>query len=353
MDTARPKPNRRRPAMGTKAQPGSPARPAEFRRVLLAALCVALLVASGYGLVKANEKFVEIDIDGQITQLRTHKKTISEVLAEAKVTLAEADAISPAVTSPLEKRQRVVITRAVPVSIVADGNTIEIKTVKKTILQVLEEAGVSLGPNDKIKPGVDAPVEAGVRVEITRVKEEITTTRQTIAFTTIRREDQSMDIGQSKVVQTGQNGTRELKYRDIYENGKKVTSILIENKVVKQPVTQIIAYGTAGAINRGNQTIRFKKAFDMTATAYYPGPESTGRFADGYTAIGMRATFGVVAVDPKVIPLRSRLYIDGYGFAIAGDVGSAIKGNKIDLCFDTKAEALKWGRRQVKVYLLE
>lgn len=98
--------------------------------------------------------------------------------------------------------------------------------------------------------------------------------------------------------------------------------------------------------------IEYTEILTMEATAYYPGPESTGMWADGYTATGLRAGHGVVAVDPQVIPLGTALYIPGYGLAVAADVGSSIKGNRIDLCFDTYEEALFFGRRQVEVYVL-
>jgi len=98
--------------------------------------------------------------------------------------------------------------------------------------------------------------------------------------------------------------------------------------------------------------IEYTEILTMEATAYYPGPESTGIWADGYTSTGLRAGHGVVAVDPEVIPLGTALYIPGYGLAVAADVGSAIKGNRIDLCFDTYEEALFFGRRPVEVYIL-
>ena len=91
----------------------------------------------------------------------------------------------------------------------------------------------------------------------------------------------------------------------------------------------------------------------MVATAYDPGPRSCGRYASGWTAIGMRAGKGVVAVDPSVIPLGTRLYIEGYGPAVAGDVGRAIKGRRIDLGYGTYREAIAWGRRTVRVYVLD
>jgi 3D (Asp-Asp-Asp) domain-containing protein len=95
----------------------------------------------------------------------------------------------------------------------------------------------------------------------------------------------------------------------------------------------------------------------MVATAYDPGPVSTGKSPGqrgyGITASGMRAGYGVVAVDPRVIPLGTRVYVPGYGAAVAGDTGSAIKGYRIDLGFATYGEAVNYGRRTVTVYVLD
>ena len=87
----------------------------------------------------------------------------------------------------------------------------------------------------------------------------------------------------------------------------------------------------------------------MTATAYTEADGPGG----GYTATGMRARHGVIAVDPNVIPLGTRVFVEGYGLAVAGDTGGAIQGNIIDLCMDQHYEAINFGRRTVKVYILE
>ena len=92
----------------------------------------------------------------------------------------------------------------------------------------------------------------------------------------------------------------------------------------------------------------YKAVYEMEATAYLPG-DGDGR---GITATGIKATWGVVAVDPKVIPLGSRVYVPGYGFAIAADTGGAIKGSKIDLCMEDYGQAIQFGRRPVEVYVL-
>lgn len=93
-------------------------------------------------------------------------------------------------------------------------------------------------------------------------------------------------------------------------------------------------------------------SIDMEATAYDPGPISCGPHANGHTYTGMLAGYGVVAVDPRVIPLGTRVYVEGYGEAIAADIGGAIKGNRIDLCYNTYNEAIRFGRHHVRVYLL-
>ena len=96
----------------------------------------------------------------------------------------------------------------------------------------------------------------------------------------------------------------------------------------------------------------YKQVVDMTATAYAPGSEDNGKWGD-LTYMGGTVKKGVVAVDPSVIPMGTRVWVEGYGEAIAEDQGSAIKGNRIDLAFNTRPEALEYGIQKVKVYVLK
>ncbi len=91
--------------------------------------------------------------------------------------------------------------------------------------------------------------------------------------------------------------------------------------------------------------------WDMVATAYYSG--GGGLSGNGITAIGLRAKKGIVAVDPRVIPLGTKLYIPGYGEALAADTGGWVKGNRIDLVFESLEECYRFGRRRLKVYLVQ
>jgi 3D (Asp-Asp-Asp) domain-containing protein len=119
-------------------------------------------------------------------------------------------------------------------------------------------------------------------------------------------------------------------------------------KVVKKPVPSVVVRG-----NLASRGLTTRRTLRMVATAYDPGPGSCGPHANGHTAIGMHAGRGVIAVDPRIIPLGTRVYVEGYGAAVAADVGSAIKGNIIDVCFPTRGEALRWGRRYVNVTIID
>ncbi len=94
--------------------------------------------------------------------------------------------------------------------------------------------------------------------------------------------------------------------------------------------------------------------WDMVATAYYAfGKGGNDINGNGITAIGLRARKGIVAVDPRIIPLGTKLYVPGYGEALAADTGGWIRGNRVDLCFETYEDCFGYGRRKIKIYLVE
>lgn len=102
-------------------------------------------------------------------------------------------------------------------------------------------------------------------------------------------------------------------------------------------------------VETANGYLPYIQAMDMEATAYLP----TDGNGAGITATGIPATYGIVAVDPDVIPLGSRVYIPGYGEALAADTGGAIQGYKIDLCMESYGQAMDFGRRMITVFVLK
>jgi 3D (Asp-Asp-Asp) domain-containing protein len=157
--------------------------------------------------------------------------------------------------------------------------------------------------------------------------------------------EQSAARGQVVVWKSGTGGVRERKFRLLYEDGTLVSRILVSDSLLEPPAGDALAVGKS--IYRGGAM----NEFYMEATAYSPTVQET----DGdpwTTASGMKSGQGVVAVDPKVIPLGSKLYVEGYGYAIAGDTGGAIKGDRIDVFFYAPDETARWGRRWVRVFVL-
>jgi 3D (Asp-Asp-Asp) domain-containing protein len=161
----------------------------------------------------------------------------------------------------------------------------------------------------------------------------------------------SRTVGRGRLVkaQDGRQGQIRRTYRVTFRDGKPVSKELLkEERTEPEPALFLMS-------RQGFETSRSSfgraRVLEMTSTAYDPSPQTIGRGATGRTKMGYRATFGHVAVDPKVIPLGSLVFVEGYGFAIASDIGGAIKGNKIDLCFDDRRTALAWGRRPVRVHV--
>ena len=188
------------------------------------------------------------------------------------------------------------------------------------------------------------------------VTEDIVKRKMPIPRKTERISDARLDRGMSRVVREGSDGVMEQMILIRRGESGILSEAVMKEWVSVSPEPKVIAVGTREPLrvlmtSRGSYT--YRKSYSMIATAYEPSERSCGKYADGYTAIGVKAAPGIVAVDPKVIPLRTRLYVEGYGPALAADVGGAIRGNRIDLFFNTVEEALRYGRRRVKVYVLE
>jgi 3D (Asp-Asp-Asp) domain-containing protein len=154
------------------------------------------------------------------------------------------------------------------------------------------------------------------------------------------------------ITRRGKAGLVRKRYEIVYRDGRETEQNLLETAVLRPAVNErITAPARYQLASRGYYAGR--RVFRMVATAYDPGPGSCGPAATGKTAIGLHAGHGVVAVDPRMIPMKARIYVEGYGYAVAGDVGSAIKGNRIDLGFRSRSQALRYGRRPVTVRVVE
>jgi 3D (Asp-Asp-Asp) domain-containing protein len=175
--------------------------------------------------------------------------------------------------------------------------------------------------------------------------------REPIPYRTVTRVGADLRAGTSQTVRPGKPGLKETVYRVVSQDDREISSRRISSRVVRKPTSEVINVGRRGQLaSRGYFSGR--RSLTMIATGYDPSPASNGGNRSGRGSTGLKVGHGVVAVDPKYIPLGTRLYIEGYGYAVAGDTGSAIRGNRIDLGQDTRRNAEKVGRRTVVVHII-
>lgn len=234
------------------------------------------------------------------------------------------------------------------VTLCVDGTVRQVATLKETVQTVLHQEGIGLNTHDRIDPDITATVEDGMTIVITRVTCEKIVKRIEVPTPTVTRWDARLS-SDPVVLRQGKPGVA-LETSIVWKKEGVVSEQWVSStRVIQQPKPTVILRGNLPS--RGG--MRVSRVMTVVATAYDPGPLSCGPNATGHTATGLHATKGIIAVDPRVIPLGTRVFVDGYGPAIAADTGGAIKGNRIDVCFDARRDALNWGRRTVQVLIYE
>ncbi len=299
---------------------------------------------------------IVLSVDGARLNLTTTANTVEQAIKKVGLILQPGDEVYPGLQERVKKGMEIKVVRGINCVIMADGQETILRTPPVQVKEVLAKANINLNSNDKTSLPLETMVWDGLRIKVTRVMVENITSQYKINPPVTYINDVNLNKGKQRLVREGKPGILEREYTVVYEDGKEVKRTKVGEKVLKAAEKKVIAKGTRPVVktitvSRGRM-IRYTEVKTMEATAYDPGPESCGIYADGYTYTGKKATYGVVAVDPKVIPLGTKLYIEGYGFASAEDIGSAIKNNRIDLCYDTQREAILFGRKKVKVYIL-
>jgi uncharacterized protein YabE (DUF348 family) len=331
----------------------------ENRLIKYAYICGAGLVIAviGYVVYLVALDRVALCVDGRTYLWRTTGSTVAEVLKEKKVILNEGDLVEPGLKTPIKEGSYIDVIRAFPVTIKAGGKINRFFTAALPVKAVLKRAGVKLDEEDKVKPGPNVLVKPDQTITVIDISSKVISKQVVLNPGTEYRKDKNLERGVEEVVRHGKEGLAERQIKIVYQDGREVNRYRIAQKILKPAVTAIIALGIKPVIrtletSRGS--FRYVEMKVMVATAYYPGPECCGKYAVyGETFTGKKAGFGLVAVDPRVIPLGTKLYIEGYGKAEAADIGSAIKKNRIDLCYETYKEAALYGTKKIKVYILE
>jgi len=315
-----------------------------------ALLLILLVCALGAGAVAGLPKAVVVQTASGVHKVSTFRGTVGDVLTDLGVALAPEDRITPATSTQLTSGMHIEHKRAFPVTLIADGRQRTVMTVVATVNEFLAErpAGVAVRARDRVYPSPYDALWAGAIVRIVRIETTITSEPERLPYAQIARPDGSLPRGLTRVIQPGRPGTRLRQIATMTADGVVIDRQVVAMIIVNPPQDRILQIGTRRVwASRG--PFAGKEILLMEATAYAPWD---GPGTNDITSIGMRAGYGVVAIDPTIIPYRTELFIEGYGRAIAGDTGGAIVGHRIDLGYNTIREALNFGRRVVKVYIL-
>ena len=311
---------------------------------------------------------VAVSADGKSTGVPVHTgDTVQYALDQAKISLGANDVVSEPLGKAASDGMKIAVTRRYKVNVVFDGGKLSPLVPEGTVAQALKSAGVKLGKEDLVTPSADTKVKDGLTIAVKRVTYRETRAAEEIPFTTVVKESTSVSQGASRIAQAGQNGLREAVYREKLIDGVVYERDTVSSGITKQPVAQIKlvapkvvqaakpkkAVSSGGALkDKNGKTIRYSRYISGICTAY----TSNG----GTTATGRKAKVGHIAVDPKVIPYGTRLYIASpngktvYGYAIAADAGGAMLSGRVlaDLYYDTESECRSFGVRNMRLYIL-
>jgi len=247
------------------------------------------------------------------------------------------------------------------------------------VRHAIDAMNLKMSKLDRIFPALDAPLYGGLKIRITRVRAEIRKRSVALESSLRFRPTSALRPGQQKIEAAGQNGVMEVSERIWFKDGQETTRQAMANKTIRAAKDKVIAIGARpyympGKIPYHNRyasayslaaragsprdliqsqetkSLRPIKSIVLTATGYSPDPRENGGYTT--TATGLPISYGAAAVDPRVIPLGTKMYVEGYGYAFACDTGGAIKGNRIDLAYDSYRLANTKGRKKVKVWIL-
>lgn len=296
---------------------------------------------------------VILKLNGEEKKVWTTAKTVKEFLTESEIAVKEQDQLSVPLEAKIKQGLKIHLDTAFQVVVNDGGEERTVWSTSTTVADFLEQQGIKLNELDRVEPGLDQMIGENVPVNIVRVEKVTDVVEEPLEFATVTQKDSNLESGKQQVVQEGKIGKVQKTYEVILENGQEVSKTLISENVMEKATDKIVAVGTkemTQLVSRGTET---GKEFYVSSTAY----TASCNGCSGKTAIGidLHANPGakIIAVDPSVIPLGTKVYVEGYGYAVAADTGTRIKGNKIDVFFASQSDAYRWGQRTVKIKILQ
>lgn len=323
------------------------------RRVLSVLCIVAAVGALLSSFVTLQAQRVCITVDGAaVAEFFSAEQLTPALLARADIQLGANDRV----TREAQGNDIVLhVRRAFAVTVAADGAEKNVYLAGGTVSDALTAADISLREHDTVTPSLTTALQMGTKITVTRCQVKFETKTETIAFETVKEKTDTLYEGVTQVAQQGEDGEKKVTYRLVYRNGKLQEKTPEKTETTKAPKDQKILVGTKkNELSVDTDKLSFSRVLTVTATAY-SGEKPSGQI----TCLGKVPSWGTVAVDPRVIPLGTKMYIaspDGktvYGYCVAGDTGGAIKGNRVDLFMPTEQECNTFGRRTMCVYILK
>lgn len=219
-----------------------------------------------------------------------------------------------------------------------------------TVRDTLERAGIQIGEDDRVTPGLDEKLSSPSTITISRVSYIDVTVEETVPFETVEKIDYNKKNDYSKVTVQGEDGLASVTYRIKTVGGIEESRQEIACDTIKAPRSEEV---TVGGIDLSKA-----RMVTVTATAYDGSYQTLGYYNPRTCTGAVPKPYYTVAVDPRLIPLGSKLYIESpdgsyvFGYAKAEDTGGAIKGNRVDLFVSSRSEALGFGKRTMNIYIL-
>ena len=305
-------------------------------------------------IIVTNLKRISVLDDGSMRSVETKGGTVGEALLTADIPLYFADKVSPLTGEWVKDGDQITIDRANPYTLLVDGQEIDLYSHYTKTIDIVSEAGFSLLGLDKIIPAHDEILTPGDQIEVVRVSEEVIVEEVQLSFEVVWQGTEDLEIDQKSLLSAGSPGKVKREIRVRQENGIE-TQREVNEWVAQAPINEAMGFGTRAVIrslDTPEGPLEYWRVVRMRVTAYTPS--SAGKPPDhpgyGITASGVQAGKGVVAVDPKIVPFRSDIYVPGYGIGFAGDTGGGVKGRFIDLGYND-GQIEPW-RGYVDVYYL-
>ncbi|MBC8536562.1 3D domain-containing protein [Feifania hominis] len=300
-------------------------------------------------------RFVTIRDGDNTIVVRTMKDDPNDIIEEAGLTLSAYDAVK--VNADQGLYADLSVERAFPVYLTCDGSRTVYYMTGGSVRDLLSKSDIELGVYDIMTHNPNDLLYSGIDVTINRVNYVTVTEETEIPFDVKRLGVQTIPKGKTVEKVKGENGLATVVVQNMVVDGQLLSSKVVSEEITKAPVQGVVEYGVGGefSTSRG-EALRYSHYIDLKATAYTYG--ESGKWGD-ITSTGKPVQVGYVAVDPKVIPYGTRMYITypngkvAYGYAVAEDTGGGIKGNRIDLFMETSAECKAFGVRKVRAYILE